>query len=362
MAGHAGLGGVGDHVDRVGGPRVLGQRVIVQVEYPRIGVDHHVLEHRAELPRRGVDLRLCLLGQADHLGVTAALEIEHAAVAPPVLVVSDQRALGVGGQRRLAGARQAEEHGRVAVRPHVGGAVHRQHVGLREQVVHHGEDRLLDLARVARAADQHHPAAEIEDDEYRGVRAVDLGVRVKAGALNDRELWFVVADRIQRRAEEHVSREHAVPCVLRHDPDRNPVLGIGTGPQVLHEDSAPLQVGAHAAVQVLEFLGRERPILGAPPDLRLRARFLHDELVQRRAAGVVSRAYHERAAGEDGLVRPDRVLVQRGSRVIPPHDARADDAVILYAVTGNDRSDLLHAVLVRCPLPFMLRRIQLSWP
>ena len=57
--------------------------------------------------------------QADGLGVAAALEVEDAVVAPAVLVVADEDPLGIGRERRLARARQAEEDRHVAVRADV---------------------------------------------------------------------------------------------------------------------------------------------------------------------------------------------------------------------------------------------------
>jgi hypothetical protein len=59
----------------------------------------------ADAPDGVKDLGLRRLRQADGLGVGAALDVEHAAVAPAVLVVADERALRVGRQRRLACAR-----------------------------------------------------------------------------------------------------------------------------------------------------------------------------------------------------------------------------------------------------------------
>ena len=83
----------------------------VGVEVDRAGrrIEHHVLEHGAEHLGRGVDLGLGLGAQPDHLGVAAALEVEDAAVAPAVLVVADELAGGVGRERGLAGAGEAEE-------------------------------------------------------------------------------------------------------------------------------------------------------------------------------------------------------------------------------------------------------------
>ena len=75
----------------------------------------HVLQDGAEAARRGVDVRLVDVRQADGLGVAAALEVEDASGRPAVLVVADEGALRVGGERRLARAREAEEDGHVAV-------------------------------------------------------------------------------------------------------------------------------------------------------------------------------------------------------------------------------------------------------
>ena len=88
-------------------------------------VDDDVLEHGAESARGRVDLRLGLGRQPDRLRVAAAFEIEDALVAPPVLVVADQLALGIARERRLARAGQSEEQRDIARLADVGRAVHR---------------------------------------------------------------------------------------------------------------------------------------------------------------------------------------------------------------------------------------------
>src|SRR3546814_15354566 len=67
------------------------------------------LQHRAEASGGGVDLRLGFGLEADHLGVAATLEIEHAVGAPAVLVVADQAAAGARGKRRSEERRAGEE-------------------------------------------------------------------------------------------------------------------------------------------------------------------------------------------------------------------------------------------------------------
>ncbi len=49
-----------DELDRIRAARVLGQRIVIQIERARRHVHLHVLEHRAESPRRRVDLRFRL--------------------------------------------------------------------------------------------------------------------------------------------------------------------------------------------------------------------------------------------------------------------------------------------------------------
>ena len=128
-------------------------------------IERHVLHHRAEALGRRIDLRLGLARELDRLGVAAALEIEHAALAPAMLVVADEGAVRIGRERRLAGAGEAEEDRRVAVAAGVGRAMHRHDLLRRQEVVEDGEHRLLHLARIARAADQHDLAREVAGDD-----------------------------------------------------------------------------------------------------------------------------------------------------------------------------------------------------
>lgn len=54
--------------------------------------------------------------ERDGLGVAAPLDVEHALVAPAVLVVSDQRPLGVGGQGGLPGSWSEQRAGASSIR------------------------------------------------------------------------------------------------------------------------------------------------------------------------------------------------------------------------------------------------------
>src|SRR5664279_1595674 len=133
---------------RIGGARVLRDFVVVQIDVARNRIVSYVFQNRPKTMSDAVDLWLSLLGKADYFGVATILKIEDAVVAPAMLIVANQVAVGVGGKRGLAGAGESKEDGHVAVIAHIGGAVHGQHAFQRQQEVQHGEDGLLDFAGV----------------------------------------------------------------------------------------------------------------------------------------------------------------------------------------------------------------------
>lgn len=111
QAGDLGVGNVLNGVRTAG---VLGQCGIVIVDYAGLGVKDNVLQDRAKADS-AENIWLLLRRQADALCVAAALNVEYTLVAPAVLVVTDERTVGVGRQGRLAGARKAKEESDIAV-------------------------------------------------------------------------------------------------------------------------------------------------------------------------------------------------------------------------------------------------------
>ena len=89
--------------ERVGNTGVfrLGTIGIVHLQGFRI-VDH-VFQQRPKADGV-IDVRLGLLVQVDHFGITAAFKIEYAVLGPAMLVITDQRPAGVGGQGGFASA------------------------------------------------------------------------------------------------------------------------------------------------------------------------------------------------------------------------------------------------------------------
>ena len=70
--------------------------------------EHDIFQHRAE-SQRLENIGLVFGCQIDGLGIAAALDVEDAVIAPTVLVVADEVALRIGGERGFAGAAQAEQ-------------------------------------------------------------------------------------------------------------------------------------------------------------------------------------------------------------------------------------------------------------
>ena len=174
MPAHLLVDGVVDEVERVRGACVLGDRLIVQVDFTR----HGIKGERSPARCRSGACRHKSAAQpwreVDDLGVAAVLEVEDAIVAPAVLVVADQSALRIRRQRCLARSRQAEEERGIAILADVCRAVHGHDALQRQQVVENREDGLLDLAGVGRVADQADAALEADDDERVACRAVNL--------------------------------------------------------------------------------------------------------------------------------------------------------------------------------------------
>ena len=296
------------------------------------GVHDDVFHHRAEALGSGVDFRLGLGRQADHLGVAAALEVEDRGVGPAVLVVADQRAAGVGRQRRLAGARQAEEHRRVAFRPDVGGAMHGHDAGRRQQIIEQAEDGLLHLAAVARAADEDELVGEGHRDHRLAAAAVARGIGAEAGQIDDRVVGGEAGELALVGADQHRADEEVVPGEFVDDAHVDAMRRLRTAEQILDEQ---VVLGAEVREKVGLECGemfRAHVLVGlAPPDGLLGLRVADDVAVLDRAAGVRAGFHHQRTVGRELALAPrNRGLDQHGRGQVPvdarrfPDDLRAE--------------------------------------
>src|SRR5690554_1835152 len=95
MPAHTGSAGIGNIVDGVGAPGVLGQRAVAEVRTSRL-IKHHILKDSTRFMSGSVDQRLLLFRQIDGLGVTAPFKIENTVIAPAMLIVTYQYSVGVG--------------------------------------------------------------------------------------------------------------------------------------------------------------------------------------------------------------------------------------------------------------------------
>ncbi len=327
--------------DRIGGAGVLGQAVVIEIHPAGVLVDGDVFQDGAEVAGGFPDQRLQFLAQLDGLGIAAALEVEDAVVAPAVLVVADQGPLGIGGQGGLAGAGQAEEQGGIAALADIGGAVHREHALLRQQVVQGGEDRFLDLAGVAGAADQDDALFQVEDDEDLGVRAILVRIGMETGRLQDGELGDMAALLLGGQADEQVAGEQAVPGAFGDDADGQAVVRVGAGGGILHEDIPPLEIGGHQQVQAVELFGLEGFVDLAPPDLVVIFLAADDELVVRRATGVVTGAHDDRAfVRQNALPAGDDALHQRAGGQVPVGHVQIAQALFVQTEAAGNSHDI----------------------
>ena len=289
-----------------------------------------------------MDRRLRLGREVDGLGVAAALEVEHAVVGPAVLIVADQHAGDIGGERGLAGARQAEEHRRLRQIAHrmVGRAVHRHHALGGQDVVEQREHRLLDLAGVGRAADQHHLALEADGDHRLGAAAMPRRDGLEARQVDDGELGVERRKLIHRGAAQHVAAEQRVPRQLADHAHVEAMRGRGAGVEILHMDLGAVHVRHHVLAQRLERLRRHARV-GFPPDMRLDRRLDDDMLVARRAAGVLAGLDHQRAAdAQRAFAALDRHLRQRGNAEVVVRRAHAHHAAVGQTPRGIEHTGL----------------------
>src|SRR3989344_1231398 len=283
-----------DQLQRVSRAAVLGQAVVGVVRYAVL-IEHHVFQHGAKLDGFP-DHRLVLLGQVDALGIATAFDVEHHAHAPAVLVVADQVAAFVSRQGGLAGAGQTEEQGHVAFFTAVGRAVHRQHVGVRQQEVLHSEHGFLHFTGVAHAGDQDFLGGKVEDHAAIGVGAVTLRYALEVGDVEHLPLVFV-SRVVLLRVDKQATAEQVLPGSGGGHLDWQ-VVRVGRTYMNVGQE-AVLRVGErlYAVPQGIELVSRERTVDCTPVDFRLGTRLLHDEAISRRTTSAMACAYDQRAVG-----------------------------------------------------------------
>ena len=309
---------VGNEVDRIGTAAVFGQAGIVQIQRAGLIVHDDIFQHRAEPAGGGINLRLGLFAQADHLGIAAALEIEDRAVGPAMLVIADQRTAGIGGQRGLAGAGETEEHGGVALRTDIGAAMHRHHALGRQQIVEQAEHALLHFAGITGAADQDQFFAEIDRDHRFSARAMTRRVRLERGQIDHGIFGGETGQLVLGRAAQHRADEQIMPRKFVDHAHGHTMLGLRSAEQVLAIEPILLaQRLEEIFLQIGEMLRRHGRII-VPPDRVLGLAIAHDKLVLGGAAGMRAGFHHQRAVlGQPAFTMNDGRFHQRAALQVP---------------------------------------------
>ncbi len=235
----------------------------------------------------------------------------------------------------------------VAVGADVGRAVHRHDVLGRQIEVERGEHRLLHLAGVGRAADQHDLTGEI--DRHHGVgalaAAVTLGVGAERRQVDDGEFGHEAGELLELGADQQLADEQRVPGVFGEDADLDAVGVIGAAIEVLREQLLAFAVVDEVGQERVEVLARHLAI--AVPPHRVPGEVVDDRvLVLRAAAGVMAGLRAERAAGNDcALTRTNSVLVERRLGQIPIYFGEIFKTEFVGAVGTVPHTRFLHEFL-----------------
>ena len=261
-----------------------------------------------------------------------------------MLVVADQGARRVGRQRRLAGARQAEEHRGVAVRSFIRRTVHRHDATGRQQIIERREHRLLHFAGIGRAADQHDHPRQVDGDDGFGGSAMPRRIGAEGRQVDDRHLRHEAWKIRGSRPDQQVADEQRVPGIFGDDAGLQAVCRVGAADEILHEQVAVCRMRQEIRVQPLESLRRHRLVV-VPPHRRRGVFVADDELVLGRAAGVAARIGDQGAVGGESRLAPgDRFLVEFGRRKIIAHRARRPQTDPVNPKCWVANSDCCHLI------------------
>ena len=259
----------------------------------------HVLDDRPRHRQRGGDDRLRLLVEVDELRVAPVLEVRESLLGPARFVVADEAPVRIGGEGGLAGPGEAEHDRRVAARADVARAVHREVPGVREQEVHHREDRLLhDSAVVGSSDDEADPVPEVDDHRAVGPGTVTLGLTAERLGVEHRPTLRLRVDEARHVPRKHVAGEERMRRVLPDEAIGDRVRGVHPHAAVLNIEgrAGRVEVARYARKERLEVVRIEGLEAVLPPDPMLDLGPGDGEGVLHRAAPCRSGRCERRAA------------------------------------------------------------------
>ena len=189
VRGDAGGRRIADEPQRVGGPRVLGDRFRCEVELARHRVGGHVLDDRPEPAGRGEDVGLVHRRQPDRLRVAAALEVEQPVRRPSR---ARRRRSSVRSGSALSVVLPVPDRPKNSAASPPGPTFADECIGRTPSSGSRKfitvNDGLLDLARVHRADDEDLVAREVDQDRGLAAGAVASGIGLERGRADDREV------------------------------------------------------------------------------------------------------------------------------------------------------------------------------
>jgi hypothetical protein len=216
---HTGNLGVRDELNGVCTTCVLGNADIIVVGNTINGVVDDVLEDGTVT--YGIKyLGLLLCGEVDSLGITSTFDVEDTGVGPDMFIVTNEKTVGVGREGCLAGTRETEEKGDIAIfDTNVGRRVQGELAefdGL--EVVHNGENTLLHLTSILSSEDDHLHTLEVNLDGGCRAHAFRKSVgRELAGVVNDEVRFPEVSEFSLGRAYQHIVHEESVVGTSTND-------------------------------------------------------------------------------------------------------------------------------------------------
>ena len=175
--------------------------------------------------------------------------------------------------------------------------MHGQDFGFGHEVVHQGEDGLLDFPGIFGPADDHQPFGQVQDDERLAVDAVVFGVAVETGNRDHSKIGPVGLQFLIRGPNKQLVGEQVLGGPLVDDADAEAVVGVGADEAVEDVEVPALDVGADPAVEAIEVFLGDGNVEFAPVDFVVFARFIDDEFVVGRPAGVFASFDAEGAVG-----------------------------------------------------------------